>query len=146
MRKTILVVDDSGIMRRFLTHLFCKDYQVVPMEDPFDADFWIKLNDKPDLILLDHHLSGITGLEVLKHFRRNSQLSDIPVIIVSGDNDAELRWKCLEAGANDFMTKPFHPKELKIRVKNMLTQNKQAIQKKQEFLPKISPSILNELN
>ena len=116
MNKTILVVDDCDMMRRFLVPVFKHDFRVISLNNPFDAILWLKTNPAPDMILLDYELPGMSGFEMLNHLRKSKAWANIPTIILSGVKDAEKRWQCLEAGANDFISKPFHPKELSLRV------------------------------
>ncbi len=117
MKKTILLIDDCDMMRRFLTPVFKDDFNVVSIHNPHDAYNWLRENPSPDVIILDYELPEMNGLTLLKKLRGQLAWSEIPVIMLSGVKDAEKRWQCLEAGADDFLTKPFHPKELALRVK-----------------------------
>lgn len=117
MKKTILLIDDCDMMRRFLTPVFKDDFDVVSIHNPQDAYNWLKENPSPDVIILDFELPEMNGLTLLQKLRGQLAWSEIPVIMLSGVKDAEKRWQCLEAGADDFLTKPFHPKELALRVK-----------------------------
>lgn len=121
MKKTILLIDDCDMMRRFLTPVFANDFRVISMNNPFEAILWLKTNPAPDVIILDYDLPEMNGLEVLGHLRIRKSWSEVPVIMLSGIKNAEKRWQCLEAGANDFLSKPFHPKELALRV-NLLSK------------------------
>jgi DNA-binding response OmpR family regulator len=116
MQKTILLIDDCEMMRRFLAPIFKHNFQVVALNTPMEAILWLKTNPAPEAIVLDYELPEMTGLELLKHLRKNTAWANVPVIMLSGIKDAERRWQCIEAGANDFLAKPFHPKELALRV------------------------------
>ncbi|MCU0345304.1 MAG: response regulator [Saprospiraceae bacterium] len=116
MKNTILLIDDCEMMRRFLAPIFKDNFQVIALKNPMEAILWLKTNPIPDAILLDYELPEMTGIELLKHLRQNNQWAGIPVLMLSGVKDTERRWQCIEAGANDFLAKPFHPKELALRV------------------------------
>lgn len=121
-KDTILLIDDCEMMRRFLAPIFTEKYNVVSQGNASEAVLWLKTNPAPAAILLDYELPEMTGIELLKHLRQNEESSNIPVLMLSGVKDTERRWQCIEAGANDFLAKPFHPKELALRV-NMISKN-----------------------
>jgi DNA-binding response OmpR family regulator len=73
-------------------------------------------SELPDIVLLDRHLPRLPGIEVCRHLKANPVTADIPVVFVSaGDDDGEIE-ACLEAGADDYVTKPFRPHELLTRL------------------------------
>ena len=123
MKKTILLIDDCEMMRRFLTPIFKENFQVVAMNTAMEAVLWLKTNPTPDAIVLDYELPEMSGMDLLKHLRQQSNWLNLPVLMLSGIKDTERRWQCIEAGANDFLAKPFHPKELLLRVKLMTKSN-----------------------
>ena len=112
----MLLIDDCEMMLRFLAPIFKENYHVVALNTPMEAILWLKTNPAPEVILLDFELPEMTGLELLKHLRQNISLANVPILMLSGVKDAERRWQCFEAGANDFLSKPFHPRELSLRV------------------------------
>lgn len=122
MKKTILLIDDCDMMRRFLAPIFKENYEVVSLGNAMEAVLWLKTNPAPDAILLDFELPEMSGMDLLKHIRRNDELANMPILMLSGVKDVERRWQCFEAGANDFLAKPFHPKELALRV-NLIMKN-----------------------
>ena len=122
MKKTILLVDDCAMMRRFLNTILSDNFNVVSLDNPNKAILWLKTNPEPDAIMLDIDLPEMSGFDTLHQLKNHDTWSEIPVMMLSGIKNAEKRWQCLEAGANDFLAKPFHPKELKLRA-NLLTQS-----------------------
>lgn len=121
MKRTILLVDDCDMMRRFLAPIFKEAYEVVAVGNAMDALEWLQQNPAPASILLDYQLPDIAGIDLLRRLRNNKAWDKVPVLMLSGVKDVERRWQCIEAGANDFLAKPFHPKELSLRV-NMIAQ------------------------
>jgi two-component system, OmpR family, response regulator RpaB len=121
----ILVVDDEASIRRILeTRLKMVGYEVATAADGEEAlEIFSKFN--PDLVILDVMMPKLDGYAVTKEIRRNS---DTPIIILTALGDVSERITGLELGADDYVIKPFSPKELEARVKAVLrrTTNKEA--------------------
>ncbi len=116
-KQKILVVDDEASIRRILeTRLKMAGYNVVTAEDGEEAvDLFNKTN--PDLVILDVMMPKMDGYGVTREIRR---VSDIPIIILTALGDVSERITGLELGADDYVIKPFSPKELEARVKAVL--------------------------
>jgi two-component system phosphate regulon response regulator PhoB len=80
-------------------------------------------NNKPDLILLDWMLPGMSGIDFLKRVRINSETKDIPVIMLTAKAEEDDKVRGLDVGADDYIAKPFSPKELIARIKAILRRN-----------------------
>jgi CheY-like chemotaxis protein len=121
MKMNVLVVDDTQINVMLLSHLIEKldDCEPVGYTDPAEALAWCAAN-LPDLVLLDYMMPEIDGIEFLHRFRKISGRADIPVLMVTANDQIEVRHKALEAGANDFLTKPIDTIEFTARMRNML--------------------------
>jgi DNA-binding response OmpR family regulator len=74
----------------------------------------------PDLIITDLKTPEIGGLEFIKQIKASNFFQSIPVMVLSGEESSEMIVKCLDAGADDFIVKPFNPKELEARIKVVL--------------------------
>lgn len=113
----ILVVDDDPKVRNLLRRCFeGEGFAVVEAEDaPTALD--LAHNSMPDLITLDIHLGQGNGFEVARTLRT---FSDVPIIMITGKDDVIDRVVGLELGADDYITKPFHLRELIARVKSVL--------------------------
>jgi two-component system phosphate regulon response regulator PhoB len=120
VKSKILVVDDEPDALELIGfNLKNAGYEVFTAEDGNSALKKARAQ-KPDLILLDLMIPEVDGLEVCKILRRDDATSKIPIIMVTA-KAAELdRVLGLELGANDYVTKPFSPRELVLRVKNLL--------------------------
>lgn len=118
--KRILVVDDEDMNRKLLKIALTRlDYEV---DEAFDGvDALEKVNaGSPDLILLDINMPRMGGLEFARRIRQNAETNSIPIVIVSSLDEVENRVKALEAGADDFLSKPVELTELRARVKTLL--------------------------
>ena len=121
-RRRILVVDDEERMVRFIRmNLEHDGFQVM---EAFNGKQAIdKLRDTPDLVLLDVMMPDIDGFEVLETIR---EVSSVPVIMLTARGEEDDRVRGLELGADDYITKPFSPRELVSRVKAVLRRTEGA--------------------
>ncbi len=117
MKETILIVEDDESIAEFLTvTLSGEGYRVVIARDGREAVERFEL-EKPDAVLLDMMLPRLSGLEVLRTLRRSSET---PILIVSVKDSESDKVSTLELGADDYITKPFSPRELVARLRTNL--------------------------
>jgi DNA-binding response OmpR family regulator len=115
--KLILVVDDEPRMRRFMRmNLDLEGYRVIEASNGMDAIDRVR-EDLPDLVLLDVMMPEMDGFEALRLIR---ETSSVPIIMLTVKGDEEDRVRGLELGADDYVTKPFSPRELASRIKAVL--------------------------
>ncbi|MCP4254054.1 MAG: response regulator [Candidatus Scalindua sp.] len=113
----ILIAEDSVTTRHIIKYIFTKNgYNVIEAKDGRDALRLIQKN-KPDLILTDCHMPEMNGFELTKEVKRIKETRHIPIIILTANTSQEDMLKGLEAGANDYLPKPFDEEELLARVK-----------------------------
>jgi DNA-binding response OmpR family regulator len=123
MENKILVVDDdSGIGEMLKTLLEFYEYEVTVTAKPEETEKLI-LEKDIDLVLLDMLISGVNGTDVCARLRKNQETEDTPVLMMSALHDAGI--KCKEAGANDFIAKPFEMEDLVAKIKSVLDQKDQ---------------------
>jgi len=103
--KSILIVDDNLVSLRQINALLSKNYDV-SLAKSGDLALQICSQQPPDLILLDVEMPGMDGFETIARLKADPNLKHIPVIFLTGNQDAETEVKCLESGAMDFITKP----------------------------------------
>lgn len=119
-KKKILVIDDTELMVKLTTDVLTEHgYEVVSANNGVDG---IKMvaSEKPDLVLLDVVMPGIDGFEVCKLLRKDESNNLIPIIMLTAQGNEEDKLAGLELGADDYITKPFNPRELVSRVRNTL--------------------------
>jgi two-component system, OmpR family, phosphate regulon response regulator OmpR len=120
-KKHILVVDDDDRIRELIKeYLESNDFYITTARDAEDAKNKIKLI-KFDLIILDIMMPGQNGLELTKEIKLTS---DQPIILLTAMGETSDRVSGLETGADDYLPKPFEPKELLLRIKNILKRIK----------------------
>jgi putative two-component system response regulator len=116
----VLVVDDYEPNLRGLGLLLERaDYSVLTATNGRDALDLVKC-ERPDLILLDVLMPGISGLDVCAELKRNPETRFTPVVMISGAQERQTRLAGLEAGADDFLNKPIDPEELQTRVRSLM--------------------------
>ncbi|MGB2078993.1 MAG: response regulator, partial [Vibrio sp.] len=120
MSRRILVVEDEAPIREMLCFVLeQKGYQTVEAED-YDSGISKLCEPFPDLILLDWMLPGGSGINFIKHLKREELTRNIPVVMLTARGEEEDKVRGLEVGADDYMTKPFSPKELVARLKAVI--------------------------
>jgi two-component system phosphate regulon response regulator PhoB/two-component system alkaline phosphatase synthesis response regulator PhoP len=120
MKRYIIIVDDEpDIVEMVSINLKKSGFEVDGFSDA--KEFYISLqNKKPDLLILDLMLPDDDGLEICKKLKSENTYADIPIIILSAKSDESDKIVGLELGADDYVTKPFSPRELVARVKAIL--------------------------
>ena len=119
-RHTILVVDDETSIREMLViSLESAGYNVLQAENAKTAHSFV-LDKHPDLILLDWMMPVTTGLELLRRLKRDEMTDHIPVIMLTAKAEESSKISGLDSGADDYIAKPFSPRELLSRVKAIL--------------------------
>lgn len=118
-KPTILYAEDNHDMRKYIRNLLTAHYNVFLAVDGRDGLEKTK-KYKPDLILADHMMPHMSGGDLLREVRNDPELHSIPVIFLTARAGTEARVESLDAGADDYLTKPFDEGELLVRIKNLL--------------------------
>lgn len=128
MNGKILVVDDQAVMLRLMSHpLEQEGFQIVTAMSGREALQKLQA-EQPELVILDIILPDMNGIDVCSHIRQEMGLVDLPVILLSGQTEVTAKIKGLEAGADEYVTKPVDPKEMVARVKALLARTRRLRQ------------------
>ncbi len=120
---TILVVEDEDAIREMETMVLEQsDFNVIAVANAEEAQISLSEN-LPDLILLDWMLPGISGTEWARRLKKDDNYKDLPIILLTARGEEEDKVRGLEIGADDYMTKPFSPKELVARIRAVLRRS-----------------------
>jgi len=118
---SILVVEDDDHISQVLRFMLERQgYRVTHMADGRAASDYIAANGPPNLVLLDVMLPYVDGFEIVALIRAQASWREVPVLMLTAKNTERDTVRALDAGANDFVIKPFQPQELLARVRRFL--------------------------
>ena len=118
--KTVLIVDDEAPIREMIAvALEMADYRVLEADNAQAAHAMV-VDDQPDLLLLDWMMPGTSGIELARRLKRDTATAELPIILLTAKSEEDNKIQGLEAGADDYITKPFSPRELVARLKAVL--------------------------
>ncbi|WP_375396245.1 phosphate regulon transcriptional regulator PhoB [uncultured Sphingomonas sp.] len=113
--KMLLVEDDAALAELLVWHFRREDFDITQTPDGEEALLLVK-EATPDIVLLDWMVEGLSGIEVCRRLRRMPETANVPIIMLTARGEEEDRVRGLETGADDYVTKPFSPRELVARV------------------------------
>jgi len=118
--KRVLIVDDEAPIREMIAvALEMAGYECMEAESANAAHALI-VDNKPDMVLLDWMMPGTNGIEFARRLRKDEMTADVPIIMLTAKGEEDSKIKGLEAGVDDYITKPFSPRELVARLKAVL--------------------------
>lgn len=122
MKLDVIVIDDTSINLLLISHLMRRfdDCVLKEFSNPQVALNWCA-EHVPDLVIVDYMMPDMDGIEFIRRFRAAPGRDDIPLLMVTANDQVEIRHSALEAGANDFLTKPIDRVEFIARTRNMLS-------------------------
>ncbi|MCY7329662.1 MAG: response regulator transcription factor [Saprospiraceae bacterium] len=113
-KHTVLLIDDSQPMGHFLALFLSSKYQVTICQHSYEAIGLLENGFQPDVVVTDLEMPGLSGIHLVGTLRE--MLPQTPIFVVSGVLESSQRIAALQAGADDFLLKPFHPAELDVRI------------------------------
>lgn len=122
-KMTLLIIEDEADIQEMIAHGLSKVGYTLLTATNGREGFVSALDHQPDLILLDWMMPEVNGIETLRRLRRDPRTENIPVIMLSAKAEADNKSEGLDAGADDYLAKPFSPKELVSRVNAVLRRS-----------------------
>lgn len=119
----LFIIEDDPSIQMVLSKFLSKTFELDVFGSAMNALTALQEGNIPDIIISDLHIPGLSGIELLKQIKSSGIFSRVPVVMLSGEENSETRIKCLEAGADDFVVKPFSPRELEVRLKLILKRH-----------------------
>ena len=133
----VVIIDDSDINLTLLRHLVAQldDCTSVSFPDPIDGLAHC-LKVMPDLVIVDYMMPVLDGVELIRRFRLAPGRADIPVLMITANDEADVRYRALQTGANDFLSKPIDKTEFLARARNMsaLRANQKRLEDRASWL------------
>ena len=143
MHRVLVVDDESDVTELLQYRLEQEGYRVATLNDPLG--FVAKVREfEPDLMLLDIMMPELSGIQLCRIVRADPSMKDIPVIFLSARGEAEDRIKGLEAGAEDYVSKPFNINELILRISKMLKRSGAPSQPAGQSRIEIAGAVIDE--
>jgi two-component system phosphate regulon response regulator PhoB len=124
--RLLLVEDDRALAELLVWHFEREEFEVVRTADGEEA-LLLAEESPPDLVILDWMIEGISGIEVCRRLRRREATANVPIIMLTARGEESDRIRGLETGADDYVTKPFSPRELVARVGAVLRRVRPAL-------------------
>lgn len=118
--KRILVIEDHKALRILLNGILKKDFEVTTKVNGLDAMAYLASGNIPDIILLDVEMPKMDGLGLINNLTCSGFFKNIPIIVVSGNEDDATKEKCYDLGVKHYFNKPFNPKTLKSKINEVL--------------------------
>jgi Signal transduction histidine kinase len=115
--QTILVVDDEDDMRRYIVSVLQDEYRIIQTASGQKA-LDVLEREKPALAVIDYMMPGMDGVELCRRIRENPKFENFRILVLTARNDESSKVTALEAGATDYLTKPFSALELRARIRN----------------------------
>ena len=122
----LLVEDDAALAELISFHFQKQGFRISQTPDGEEA-LLIVSEQQPDIVVLDWMIDNLSGIEVCRRLRRNNETANIPIIMMSARGEEEDRIRGLDIGADDYLTKPFSPRELIARVNAVLRRMRPAL-------------------
>jgi two-component system phosphate regulon response regulator PhoB len=129
MQPSVLIVEDEAALVELLTYNLQKaGFRTAIARDGDEAMLAVE-ETRPDLVLLDWMLPYVSGIEICRRLRRDTDTRDLPIILLTARSEEDDRVRGLEAGADDYVVKPFSPSELIARVRAVMRRTRPAFDK-----------------
>ncbi|HIJ59362.1 MAG TPA: response regulator [Nitrospirae bacterium] len=133
----VQIIDDDRINLKILEAMTRRVPNTTPycFSSPLEALKWNQDNE-PDLILVDYIMPHINGIEFIQKVKSLKGISEVPIIMITGESEKSIRYRALEIGVNDFLNKPVDSTEFIARLRNMLIirQNQKELSKRADWL------------
>lgn len=122
-KKRMLLVEDMAAICIIIKIHFAIDHDISVLENGRGAIDWLLLGNLPDIVLLDINMPVMNGLEFLKEASKLGLLKRTPIIILSAEESSKMKIEAFKSGASDYVTKPFNPIELRVRIERFFVKS-----------------------
>ncbi|MEO8794390.1 MAG: response regulator transcription factor [Daejeonella sp.] len=121
-RQKVLIIEDDAFMQKIIKSVLTDTYEMKVCSNGLAALSFLQDGNIPALIISDLNTPQLNGFGLLEQVKASEFFKDIPVLILSGEDGEGIKAYCLEAGAEDFLAKPFSPSELEARVRDIFNE------------------------
>ena len=121
---SLLAIDDEMSIQLILQHYFKNEFLVNTKSNGKEALGWMQDGNIPDIIVADINMPEMDGYSFIEQVRASGFLKKIPMLMLSASESTEVKIRCLQSGADDFIAKPFNPRELAARMNGILRRSR----------------------
>lgn len=118
--KKILIADVKSSINNLLIQFLSSHYTIETKDDGLETLIWLQQGNFADLIIADFNLPELSGIELVKRVKESGYFRNIPIIVISSNDNSSDRIQCLKLGAADYIVKPYNPEDLLIRIEKFL--------------------------
>ncbi len=123
----LFIADDDYYMQNLLIEFLVDTYDIYIFNNGIEVVNYMHSGEIPDILVTDLNMPDLNGLDLIKQLKSSDFFSVVPIIVLSGDDSSEMRIKCLDEGADDYLVKPFSPLELEARLRVILRRVEKKI-------------------
>lgn len=123
----LFIADDDYYMQNLLIEFLVDTYDIYIFNNGIEVVNYMHSGEIPDILVTDLNMPDLSGLDLIKQLKSSDFFSAVPIIVLSGDDSSEMRIKCLDEGADDYLVKPFSPLELEARLRVILRRVEKKI-------------------
>jgi len=121
MKKQLLFAEDDRVLSKIYRKIFKDEFDVITFNNGEEALEWLRKGNSPDLIITDINMPRTNGWMLLSYVKGSYDYHKIPVLMLTGLTTTNIYSKAINLGASDFLEKPFFPKDLKVKVKTLVS-------------------------
>lgn len=137
---SVLIVEDNDDLRNFMSSILAPYFTIITARNG-EEGLTVAATAMPHLVLTDVMMPGMGGMQLLHSLKDDERTSHIPVIMLTARNEQHARIESLKRGADDYLTKPFSPEELRVRITNLIEQRKQLAERfRERVLISVTPT------
>lgn len=130
IKSNLLVIEENPYLAGILDQTLTPEFTVTVAANGIEAVEWLERGQGVDFIITELNLPHFDGMELIQLIRTSTLYKNLPILVLSGVEDSATRIKCLELGADAYVTKPFNPLEVRAKVRAMLRRT-------ESFIPRV---------
>lgn len=123
----MLLVDEDRYVANVLRQALGTDFKLKVITNGIEAMHWLEQGNYPDLIITELDVPHLDGYELIQLVRGSNLMAHLPIIVLSKQDDSNVRIECLESGADAYLTKPFNPFEVRAKARAILRRSQASM-------------------
>ncbi|GAB3639933.1 response regulator transcription factor [Spirosoma arcticum] len=125
--QTLLLVDEDHFIARILGQTLNSEFRIKHAQNGIEAMHWLEQGNSANVIITELNMAQLDGRKLIRLIRDSTFFKDLPIIVLSDNDDSTTRIECLESGADGYLAKPFNPLEVKAKVRAVLRRSQSGL-------------------